>query len=353
MASVTDNFMEVATEAEATTLAAPGKAIGATSINVASTTGWPTTTGIIIAMRQVDTNGDEVAGTYTEWAGVVSGTTVSLGSSPSPLVGSDQVYPAGSTTQVYIPVSAFWAIRLIATLLQQHTQAGAHTGLTTDTLSASGLVTLSGVLKLLSTIADPNGNTILSLNAIASAVNNLQLQNAATGNAPQLAAVGSDTNIDLKLVPKGTGHIKNIIETLYNPCKFSYFRQAALSPTGVVTFDTQEFDTGSNYSTSTGKFTAPQAGFYQINAQLRFSVTANTQNLEIILSQNGTIVKNGSLFVNMYNGATGVAAVNLSALVQAAAGDYFQISVINSPTLALAGLTKTDNYFQGFLVSNA
>ena len=38
-----------------------------------------------------------------------------------------------------------------------------------------------------------------------SAVNELTVTNAATGNAPKLSATGDDTNIDLSLVPKGTG----------------------------------------------------------------------------------------------------------------------------------------------------
>ena len=41
----------------------------------------------------------------------------------------------------------------------------------------------------------------------ASAVNELTVTNAATGNAPQLSATGDDTNIDLDLQPKGTGNV--------------------------------------------------------------------------------------------------------------------------------------------------
>tara|TARA_R110002126_G_scaffold58810_2_gene154970 strand:+ start:1215 stop:3302 length:2088 start_codon:yes stop_codon:yes gene_type:complete len=41
--------------------------------------------------------------------------------------------------------------------------------------------------------------------ATSSAVNNLQVTGATTGNAPELSAQGSDANINLKLTPKGTG----------------------------------------------------------------------------------------------------------------------------------------------------
>jgi hypothetical protein len=41
----------------------------------------------------------------------------------------------------------------------------------------------------------------------ASAVNEITVTNSATGNAPEIAATGDDTNIDLKLTPKGTGKL--------------------------------------------------------------------------------------------------------------------------------------------------
>lgn len=43
--------------------------------------------------------------------------------------------------------------------------------------------------------------------ASAAAVNYLQVNNAITANGPELVAAGSDTNIDLELLPKGTGEV--------------------------------------------------------------------------------------------------------------------------------------------------
>ncbi len=54
-------------------------------------------------------------------------------------------------------------------------------------------------------IADANGNEQIIFQTTASAVNELEVTNAATGNHPQLAATGGDTNINLNLAPKGTG----------------------------------------------------------------------------------------------------------------------------------------------------
>jgi len=57
------------------------------------------------------------------------------------------------------------------------------------------------------TLTDANGNESIILSSTASAVNEITVINAATGNAPALSATGDDTNIDVKLTPKGTGNV--------------------------------------------------------------------------------------------------------------------------------------------------
>jgi len=56
---------------------------------------------------------------------------------------------------------------------------------------------------------DPNTNEILKTTYVASAVNEVTVGNAATGNAPKVSATGSDTNINLEIDSKGTGLIKH------------------------------------------------------------------------------------------------------------------------------------------------
>jgi hypothetical protein len=56
-------------------------------------------------------------------------------------------------------------------------------------------------------IRDENGNEQIIFQTTASAVNQLDITNAATGNAPEISATGGDTNIDLKLTPKGSGKL--------------------------------------------------------------------------------------------------------------------------------------------------
>ncbi len=60
-------------------------------------------------------------------------------------------------------------------------------------------------IKVKTAIYDENGNEVIKTPATTSAVNEVTVTNSATGNAVQVSATGGDTNIDLKLVPKGTG----------------------------------------------------------------------------------------------------------------------------------------------------
>ena len=56
-------------------------------------------------------------------------------------------------------------------------------------------------------IADENGNEQIIFQTTSSAVNQFDVTNAATGGAPLLSATGGDSNIDLEILAKGTGHV--------------------------------------------------------------------------------------------------------------------------------------------------
>jgi len=82
--------------------------------------------------------------------------------------------------------------------------------------TSAGDVTLTGTQtltnktltspKIGTNILDTNGLELLNLTATASAVNELTLANASTGNNPTLSATG-ETNVGITLTPKGTGEV--------------------------------------------------------------------------------------------------------------------------------------------------
>lgn len=121
-AAATDYYQKVG-RSTATTLSAPGYTIGNTSINVGSTTNWPTTTGITFAIDTIDSNGVRVAGTYNTFRGTVNTATQITNVT---YVGGDanQNYSAGSTTRVYILAQSDWANRLVDGILVHADQDG-------------------------------------------------------------------------------------------------------------------------------------------------------------------------------------------------------------------------------------
>lgn len=148
-AANSDYFTHVGDPGTATTLSSPGHTIGGTTFNVGSTANWSTDTGIIFAVDTVTiVNGEEVrdVGSYTEWEGVVASSTQI--SSATLRYGTDQNYPAGSTTRVYIPVASSRENRLVDGILEEHKQSGAHGDVTADSLTVSGASSFSGATTI-------------------------------------------------------------------------------------------------------------------------------------------------------------------------------------------------------------
>ena len=83
--------------------------------------------------------------------------------------------------------------------------------------TSAGDVTLTGTQtltnktltspKIGTNILDTGGNELLNLTATGSAVNELTLANAASGNSPIISATG-ETNVGITLTPKGSGAVK-------------------------------------------------------------------------------------------------------------------------------------------------
>lgn len=123
-----------------------------------------------------------------------------------------------------------------------------------------------------------------------------------------------------------------------NQTMFSAWNVGGTTISGNVILNTVLVDTGGNYSTSTGRFTAPIAGKYMFH----FSgfMEANATSGDISLN------KNGGQFVRTYsNEATGVyRPFAISCIATMAAGDYMQPN-------AVANLHGNANpVFSGYLV---
>lgn len=113
-----------------------------------------------------------------------------------------------------------------------------NTGTGSNVLATSPSITTPRVITSLN---DTNGNELIAVTAVASAVNELTITNAAIANSPTISATGADTNIDIKLTAKGTGNViasgllvgatassgKTTIQTSTTSEKALYIKQAA------------------------------------------------------------------------------------------------------------------------------
>jgi hypothetical protein len=84
-------------------------------------------------------------------------------------------------------------------------------------VSETGIQTLTNktlTTPVIAQINDANGNEEIIFTATGSAVNELTIANAATGNAPSIATTGGDTNIALTIAPKGSGDVNIDADTL-------------------------------------------------------------------------------------------------------------------------------------------
>lgn len=181
--------------------------------------------------------------------------------------------------------------------------------------------------------------------------------NAAATNTP-LSTIYNDYNGNITDANIASGAAiagsKLNIATVANPYKFSAYRSAALSIAGgsaftKVTFDTKEYDTGTNFDivTNVGRFTVPVTGFYRFNALVGI-LTAGSFVYSVNLYKNGSIFK--TLFQTKTNAANTSTGNGVS--VSAAASDYFEIYVFSADSGANnANVGQGSAWFCGEFIS--
>ncbi|USN96173.1 MAG: hypothetical protein H6797_03785 [Candidatus Nomurabacteria bacterium] len=160
------------------------------------------------------------------------------------------------------------------------TTTGAQT-LTNKTLTSPSI---SGPIISDGYIRDANANVMMAFNAVASAVNYLQISNRATGGAPvTLRAIGSDTNVNLSLASQGSGTVQingvdavdvSSAQTLTNKTLTSpkVNRILATNGTGVldVTANSGAVNATTIYNSATG--VAPYLESYGSDTHIGFNI---------------------------------------------------------------------------------
>lgn len=204
-ASVTDKFRKGAA-AFSTTLASQ-KALGASTATLSDTTGVPTDTAVDLTIGRVDSSGNRTPSAKAVYKATISGTTAS---NLTLVEGTDQLHAAGTPVEITFTKST-WN-DAVDGILAEHNQSGGHTNITVSgTSSHTGVATFTSHIDVndsSTAIRDSSDNELLKFSKTSSAVNELTITNAATGNAPDISATGGDTNISMTVTPKGTGVFK-------------------------------------------------------------------------------------------------------------------------------------------------
>lgn len=219
---------------------------------------------------------------------------------------------------------------------------------TTDTQTLTNKTLTNPVIDV---VNDSNGNETLKLVATSSAVNEVSVTNAATGNGPIISATGGDDNIPINITPKGTGKILLNGPTT-NPYCFKAYASGSTTLTDnsfvQIALATEVYDYNNNFASNV--YTAPVTGVYHFDGNVRHasgsanSVTATT-----------ALYKNTS--TQILQGFTGVAdgtssnSFSVSGDLLLTAGDTIEMQHYqnsNGNEASATGIEKT--YFSGHLV---
>ena len=132
-------------------------------------------------------------------------------------------------------------------------------------------------LKLVGDVIDTNGNELLKVTATASAVNEVTLANAATGNAPTMTASGDDTNIGFKLVAKGTGEVTAKVNgsDVFNASSSFGFKNRIIN--GAMVIDQR--NAGASVSGTSAVYTVDRWAVQNNSGAARFNVQQNVNSV--------------------------------------------------------------------------
>jgi hypothetical protein len=175
--------------------------------------------------------------------------------------------------------------------------------------------------KITTGINDSNNNELIKVTATGSAVNEITVANAATGNGPTISATGDDTNIDLNIAGKGSGNAKFtsniIIPDAANIGSVSDPDAIAIASDGGLTFSGGIDNAGAISAGAIGDSVTGNWGFKLLETETISSSTASfemgsasifssTYDTFIIFFSNVSISSDADIFVQFTLTDTGL-----------------------------------------------
>ena len=219
-------------------------------------------------------------------------------------------------------------------------------------------------------IADENGNEQIIFQTTGSAVNQFDVTNAATGSGPKLQATGGDSNIDLNIEAKGTGHVTVRGNTNSGAIQFncesnSHGQIVIAQPHSAAVTNTMLLPAGASSTlvslVSTDTLTNKTLTSPKINEDVAVTSTATEINvldgitavvgelnaLDIGSTAVGTAVASKAVILDSNKDYTGIRNFTISGEIDAATGDFSgAVDVAGATTTAAitaSGIVKTDD----------
>jgi len=127
----------------------------------------------------------------------------------------------------------------VITSVGNATSIASQTG-TGSTFVVSGSPTIT--TPVIAQINDANGNETLKLASIASAVNEVTIENAATGNAVHISATGGDASVGLHLAGKGASGYVNVQDSVDATKRIMFNASGGTTNTRTMLSSTQTVD---------------------------------------------------------------------------------------------------------------
>lgn len=205
-ASTTDKITDVRNAARPNSArVSTGRSALGTTLSCDSLTGWPTASKVHGVTYQIDSNSSPVAGTQLDFYAIRSGNDLT---SFTVVDGTDTGNAVNDVVEM-LPTAA-WGQDLADALSQVHERTGllkANIQITTPTITSPTFDSNIDINDSSTAIRDTSDNELLKFAKTASAVNEITVGNASTGNDPYLSATGGDSNIDFAINAKGSGDL--------------------------------------------------------------------------------------------------------------------------------------------------
>ena len=205
------------------------------------------------------------------------------------------------------------------------------TGTTNVVLSNSPTI----VTPVIAQINDASGNETLKLASIASAVNEVTIENAATGNAVHISATGGDASVGLHLAGKGASGYVNVQDSVDATKRLMFNAAGGTTNTRTMLSSTQTVDRTISLPDATdtlvGKATTDTLTNKTLTSPTLVTPNLGTPSAAVLTSATGLPLTTGVTgTLPAANGGTGVA--NNAAMTVTGSGNFAYTRTLTAAT---------------------